>query len=66
MSFLGRETRLELRLARSGLAVTASITGIDRGRLEQLELDQELRVSWHEDDAVVLLAQPQNEEGHDA
>ena len=65
-SFLGRETRLELRLAGSGLALTASIAGSDRGRLEQLELDQELRVSWHEDDAVVLLAQPQNEEGHDA
>jgi spermidine/putrescine transport system ATP-binding protein len=65
-SFLGRETRLELRLAGSGLALTASIAGSDRGRLEQLELDQELRVSWHEDDAVVLLAQPQNEECHDA
>jgi spermidine/putrescine ABC transporter ATP-binding subunit len=65
-SFLGRETRLELRLAGSGLAVTASIAGSDRGRLEQLELDQELRVSWHEDDAVVLPAKPQNEEGHDA
>ena len=49
-----------------GIAVTASIAGSDRGRLEQLELDQELRVSWHEDDAVVLPAQPQNEEGHDA
>ena len=65
-SFLGQGDPPRAPARRQRARVTASIAGSDRGRLEQLELDQELRVSWHEDDAVVLLAQPQNEEGHDA
>jgi ABC-type Fe3+/spermidine/putrescine transport system ATPase subunit len=65
-SFLGRETRLDLTLVESGLAVTASIAGSERGRLDLLELDREMRIAWHEDDAVVLHTKSPKQEGHDA